>query len=31
MNESFDYIIGVVTAGCILANRLTDNENVKVL
>ena len=32
MNESFDYIIiGAGTAGCILANRLTENENIKVL
>ena len=30
MNESFDYIIiGAGTAGCILANRLTENENIK--
>ena len=32
MNESFDYIIiGAGTAGCILANRLSENENIKVL
>ncbi len=32
MNESFDYIIiGAGTAGCILANRLSENENTKVL
>ena len=32
MNESFDYIIiGAGTAGCILANRLTENANIKVL
>ena len=32
MNESFDYIIiGAGTAGCILANRLSENKNIKVL
>ncbi len=32
MNQSFDYIIiGAGTAGCILANRLSENENIKVL
>ena len=32
MKQSFDYIIiGAGTAGCILANRLSENENIKVL
>ena len=32
MNEQFDYIIiGAGTAGCILANRLTENKDIRVL
>ena len=32
MNEQFDYIIiGAGTAGCILANRLTENKKIRVL
>ena len=31
MNEQFDYIIiGAGTAGCILANRLTENKKIRV-
>ena len=32
MNLQFDYIIiGAGTAGCILANRLTENKKIRVL